>query len=462
VRPSLPAVIEVLVVDDSAVVRQLLTTLLTSESGIHVTTASDPVVAMAKMRRRRPHVILLDLEMPRMDGLTFLRQIMATDPLPVVVCSGFAEPGTGLAMRALSAGAVDIMPKPRLPVAGAVDPTALLDVVRAAAMARVGPPRIQRTITLPGLMPAKAAPPPAGGAPVPARTTGVHRVPTPAPARTTGVHRVPTPAPARTTGVHRVPTPAPARTTSVQRVPTGAQGVPTAAQRVPTGPHRITTGVHRVPTGTNGVTTGVHRVTTEAIVAIGASTGGTEALRDILRAMPADAPGIVIVQHMPAGFTAAFAEHLNGICRIEVREAAPGDRVIRGRALIARGDRHLLVKRHGFDVVCELSDAAPVSRHRPSVDVLFRSIAEAVGPRAVGVILTGMGADGAEGLLAMKQAGASTIAQDESTSVVFGMPKEAIDRGAVDVVLPLPRIAAGILQRVPAVTGSRPAEAGRS
>jgi len=434
VRPSLPAVIEVLVVDDSAVVRQLLTTLLTSESGIHVTTASDPVVAMAKMRRRRPHVILLDLEMPRMDGLTFLRQIMATDPLPVVVCSGFAEPGTGLAMRALSAGAVDIMPKPRLPVAGAVDPTALLDVVRAAAMARVGPPRIQRTITLPGLMPAKAAPPPAGGAPVPARTTGVHRV----------------------------PTPAPARTTSVQRVPTGAQGVPTAAQRVPTGPHRITTGVHRVPTGTNGVTTGVHRVTTEAIVAIGASTGGTEALRDILRAMPADAPGIVIVQHMPAGFTAAFAEHLNGICRIEVREAAPGDRVIRGRALIARGDRHLLVKRHGFDVVCELSDAAPVSRHRPSVDVLFRSIAEAVGPRAVGVILTGMGADGAEGLLAMKQAGASTIAQDESTSVVFGMPKEAIDRGAVDVVLPLPRIAAGILQRVPAVTGSRPAEAGRS
>ena len=433
-RPSLPAVIEVLVVDDSAVVRQLLTTLLTSESGIHVTTASDPVVAMAKMRRRRPHVILLDLEMPRMDGLTFLRQIMATDPLPVVVCSGFAEPGTGLAMRALSAGAVDIMPKPRLPVAGAVDPTALLDVVRAAAMARVGPPRIQRTITLPGLMPAKAAPPPAGGAPVPARTTGVHRV----------------------------PTPAPARTTSVQRVPTGAQGVPTAAQRVPTGPHRITTGVHRVPTGTNGVTTGVHRVTTEAIVAIGASTGGTEALRDILRAMPADAPGIVIVQHMPAGFTAAFAEHLNGICRIEVREAAPGDRVIRGRALIARGDRHLLVKRHGFDVVCELSDAAPVSRHRPSVDVLFRSIAEAVGPRAVGVILTGMGADGAEGLLAMKQAGASTIAQDESTSVVFGMPKEAIDRGAVDVVLPLPRIAAGILQRVPAVTGSRPAEAGRS
>jgi two-component system chemotaxis response regulator CheB len=177
--------------------------------------------------------------------------------------------------------------------------------------------------------------------------------------------------------------------------------------------------------------------------------------------MPADAPGIVIVQHMPAGFTAAFAEHLNGTCRMEVREAASGDRVTRGRALVARGDRHLLVKRRGFDLVVELSDAPAVSRHRPSVDVLFHSVAEAVGPRAVGVILTGMGADGADGLLAMKQAGASTIAQDESTSVVFGMPKEAIERGGVDVVLPLPRITAGILQRVPSVTAARAAEGGR-
>jgi two-component system chemotaxis response regulator CheB len=433
-RPALPPVIEVLVVDDSAVVRQLLTTLLTAETGIHVTTASDPVVAMAKMRRRRPHVILLDLEMPRMDGLTFLRQIMASDPLPVVVCSGFADPGTGLAMRALAAGAVDIMPKPRLPAAGAVDTSGLLDVVRAASLARVGPPRIQRTITLPGLMPAMA-PPSADRAAAPARTTGVHRVPT-------GAHRVPT-------GAHRVPT--------------GANRVPTGANRVPTGTNGVTTGVYRVPTGNSSVTTGVHRsVTTEVVVAIGASTGGTEALRDILRAMPADAPGIVIVQHMPAGFTAAFAEHLKGICRMDVREAAHGDRVVRGRALVARGDRHLLVKRHGFEIVCELRDAPPVSRHRPSVDVLFHSVAEAVGPRAIGVILTGMGADGAEGLLAMKRAGAATIAQDESTSVVFGMPKEAIDRGAADVVLPLPRIAPGILQRVPAVTGGRAAEAGRS
>jgi two-component system, chemotaxis family, protein-glutamate methylesterase/glutaminase len=206
--------------------------------------------------------------------------------------------------------------------------------------------------------------------------------------------------------------------------------------------------------------TASHRVTNDPIVAIGASTGGTEALKEILRAMPYDAPGIVIVQHMPVGFTAAFAEHLADVCKMEVREAAQGDRVARGRALLARGDRHLRVVRRNLELVVELDDGPPVCRHRPSVDVLFRSVADAVGPRALGVILTGMGADGADGLLAMKRAGASTIAQDESTSVVFGMPKEAIDRGAVDVVLPLPRIAAGILQRVPSSAGPRTAEGG--
>jgi two-component system chemotaxis response regulator CheB len=207
--------------------------------------------------------------------------------------------------------------------------------------------------------------------------------------------------------------------------------------------------------------TGSFRVATDALIAIGASTGGTEALRDILRAMPFDAPGIVIVQHMPAGFTAAFAEHLNAQCKIEVCEASAGDRVIPGRAIIARGDRHLRIQRRGFDLLVELSEEAPVCRHRPSVDVLFHSVADVVGPNAVGVILTGMGADGAKGLLAMRRAGAPTIAQDEATSVVFGMPKEAIDLGAVDVVLPLPRIAAGILQRVPNPAGTRTAEAGR-
>jgi two-component system, chemotaxis family, protein-glutamate methylesterase/glutaminase len=368
--------IDVLVVDDSAVVRQLMSSLLVPAAGIRTHTASDPLVAMAKMRRHRPHVILLDLEMPRMDGITFLKQIMATDPIPVVVCSGFAEPGTMLAMRALAAGAVDILPKPRLFASGGVEDNGLLDVVRAAAQAKIGPPRAPRTTTLHGWTP------------------------------------------------------------------------PQTRKRAPE------------PGTSRPGTTGLHRVPSDTVIAIGASTGGTEALKEIMRAMPHDAPGILIVQHMPAGFTAAFADHLADICRMEVREAVHGDRIVRGRALLARGDRHLRVVRRGFDLVAEVDDGPPVSRHRPSVDVLFRSVAEAVGPRAIGVILTGMGADGADGLLTMKRAGAATIAQDESTSVVFGMPKEAIDRGAVDVVLPLSRIAGGILQRVPVPTGARTAEGG--
>jgi two-component system chemotaxis response regulator CheB len=368
--------IDVLIVDDSAVVRRVMSMLLGRHAALRLHTASDPLVAMAKMRRHRPHVILLDLEMPRMDGLTFLKQIMSSDPIPVVVCSGFAEPGTKLAVRALAAGAVDIAAKPRVSATGAAEDNGLLDVVLAAAQAKVGPPRASRANTLPGWTPAPRKPLP------------------------------PSP-PARIGG------------------------------------------------------TASHRVTNDAIIAIGASTGGTEALKEILRAMPSDAPGIVIVQHMPAGFTAAFAEHLADVCKMEVREAVSGDRVARGRALLARGDRHLIVRRRNLELVVEVDDSPPVCRHRPSVDVLFRSVAETMGPRALGVILTGMGADGADGLLAMKQAGATTIAQDEATSVVFGMPKEAIDRGAVDVVLPLPRIAAGILQRVPVVGGPRAAEGGR-
>jgi two-component system chemotaxis response regulator CheB len=370
-----PPLIDVLVVDDSAVMRRLMTSLLGPQAGIRVTTAHDPLVAMAKMKRHRPNVILLDLEMPRMDGLTFLKQIMSTDPIPVIVCSGFAEPGTMLAMRALAAGAVDIVPKPRVSASGYTDDNGLLDVVRAAAQARVGPPRYQRSNTLPGWTP------------------------------------------------------------------------PAANKRATAQPPAR-------------ITTATHRVSSDVVIAIGASTGGTEALKEILRAMPYDAPGIVIVQHMPAGFTAAFAEHLADVCKMEVREAESGDRVVRGRALLARGDRHLRIHRRGFDLVAELDDGPPVCRHRPSVDVLFRTVAEAVGPRALGVILTGMGADGADGLLTMKKAGASTIAQDESSSVVFGMPKEAIDRGAVDVVLPLSKIAAGILQRAPGLAGVRAVEGG--
>jgi two-component system chemotaxis response regulator CheB len=349
--------IDVLIVDDSAIVRRVMTGLLGRHANLRLHTASDPLVAMAKMRRHRPNVIVLDLEMPRMDGLTFLKQIMATDPIPVVVCSGFAEPGTNLAVRALAAGAVDVALKPRVSASGAAEDNGLLDVVLAAAQAKIGPPRAPRNNTLPGWRPAPVRKPPP----------------------------------------------------------------PDAARP------RI------------GVTAS-HRVANDPIIAIGASTGGTEALKEILRAMPPDAPGIVIVQHMPVGFTAAFAEHLADVCRMEVREAADGDRVVRGRALLARGDRHLKVLRRHLELVVELDDAPPVCRHRPSVDVLFRSVADAVGPRALGVILTGMGADGADGLLTMKRAGAVTIAQDESTSVVFGMPKEAIARKAADQVAPLGRI----------------------
>jgi two-component system chemotaxis response regulator CheB len=252
--------IDVLVVDDSAVVRRLMTSLLGPQTDIRVSTAHDPLVAMAKMRRHRPNVIVLDLEMPRMDGITFLKQIMASDPIPVVVCSGFAEPGTNLAMRALAAGAVDIVLKPRVSASGFTDDNGLLDVVRAAAQARVGAARVHRSNTLVGV----AAP--AG----PKRRAG---------------------APSRLTG------------------------------------------------------TASHLVTSDVVIAIGASTGGTEALKDILRAMPFDAPGIVIVQHMPAGFTTAFADHLADICKMEVREAEPGDRVVRGRTLLAWGDCHMRVRR---------------------------------------------------------------------------------------------------------------------
>jgi two-component system, chemotaxis family, protein-glutamate methylesterase/glutaminase len=358
-QSAAPSKIDVLVVDDSAVIRQLMTSLLATDRAFQVATASDPLVAMARMRRSRPHVILLDLEMPRMDGLTFLKRIMAEDPLPIVVCSGFAEPGTRLALRALGAGAVEVALKPRLFPDGRVEDNGLLDIVRAAAQARV---------------------------------------------------RVPAPS---------LPTPGRSSMAAAPRPSLPKTPLPSAA-----GPRA-----------------------TDMLVAIGASTGGTEALREVLGGMPPDAPGIVVVQHMPPGFTAAFAEHLDAHCRIEVREAKHGDRVQPGLALIAPGNRHVLVQRRGSHLLVELSDAAPVCRHRPSADVLFRSVAAAVGPRAVGVILTGMGSDGANGLREMRLGGAHTIAQDESTSVVFGMPKEAFERGAVDTVLPLPRICGAILAR---------------
>ncbi len=349
-RPAGPT--RIMVVDDSAVVRQALRAILT-RVGMLVEVAADPLIAQQKMRGWRPDALVLDIEMPRMDGLTFLRKIMSEDPIPVLVCSGVAAQGTEVALQALEEGAVDIVEKPRLGVKGFLEDSAarLVEAVRGASQARVRyrARRPEAKLAAYAVLPA-------------------------------------------------------------------------------TRPHAL------------------HQ-TTQKVVAVGASTGGTEALRQMLEAMPPDAPGLAIVQHMPEVFTAAFARRLEQTCRIEVREAKDGDRVCSGRAVVAQGNHHLAVRRSGAHYVAEILGGPPVSRHKPSVDVLFRSVAQAAGPNAVGVILTGMGDDGASGLLEMRRAGAYTIAQDEATSVVFGMPKEAIERGAVHEVLPLPRIAASVLRR---------------
>jgi two-component system chemotaxis response regulator CheB len=349
--------LHVLVVDDSAVVREVLTAVLSQEPGFTVAVAADPFIAMNKMKQRRPDVMILDLEMPRMDGLTFLQKIVREDPIPVVICSALTGPETSIGLQALDEGAVEVVTKPRLGVKEFLYESAvtLIDAVRAADRSRHKLPRND-----------PSAPPP--------------------------------------------------------RLSADA----VLAQRP------------------NGNLT----LTTDKVIAIGASTGGTEALRGLLEALPPDAPGLVIVQHMPEGFTAAFAQRLNQTCRIDVKEAATGDRVYPGRALIAPGNRHTLVRRSGAVYMIEVVDGPLVSRHRPSVDVLFRSVAQAVGRNAVGVVMTGMGSDGADGLLEMKQAGALTIAQDEATCVVFGMPKEAIDRGAVDKVVGLGQIPQYILSRL--------------
>lgn len=348
--------LNVLVVDDSATVRQVLLTVLSEKRGFRVTTAADPFIAMDKMKKFPPDVILLDLEMPRMDGITFLEKLMSRSPLPVVICSGLTGPGTEAAIRALEIGAVDIINKPQVGVRGFLEESAVLleDTVRAAATAQVH--RFQR---------------------------------------------------------RQIPS------SKYQR---GNTVIPSAVlARSPHHPKKI--------------------------IAIGASTGGTEALLHVLEQMPDDCPGIVVVQHMPEGFTAAFAKRLNGICRIDVKEAADGDKISPGRAYIAPGNRHILVRRLGPSYFLEVRDGALVSRHRPSVNVLFRSVAQAAGSHAVGVLMTGMGDDGADGLLEMKQAEAFTIAQDEASCVVFGMPREAIVRGAVDEILPLSKIPAAILQK---------------
>ncbi|RII28341.1 MAG: chemotaxis response regulator protein-glutamate methylesterase [Geobacter sp.] len=348
--------IRVLIVDDSAVVRQVLSDIISADPELEVIgTAADPYIAAERMKTTVPDVITMDVEMPRMDGITFLQRIMSQHPIPVVICSSLTEKGSETALKALEYGAVEIIEKPRLGTRQFLEESALriCDAIRAAS--RVRPRRI-------------------------------------------------------------------------------------ATRKREIAPKLTADAVLTRPTSLAMVRT------TEKVVVVGTSTGGTEALRVLLEALPADSPGIVIVQHMPEYFTAAFADRLDGICRISVKEAQNNDSVIPGRALIAPGNRHILLKRSGARYYVELKDGPLVCRHRPSVDVLFRSAARYAGANTVGVIMTGMGDDGARGMRELKEAGAVTIAQDEATSVVFGMPKEAISHGGVDMVLPLNGIAAAVLK----------------
>lgn len=350
--------IGVMIIDDSAVVRQVLTDEISRQPDMRViAVAPDPLFAMEKMKNAWPDVIVLDVEMPRMDGLTFLQQTMATRPTPVIICSSLAAEGSDVALRALSSGAFAIIEKPKIGLKDFLkDPSnSLVAVVRAASQAKMD-----------RLRPA-------------ARTS----------------EAVPAP---KLSADH------------VLSAPTGNLNVPM----------------------------------TERIVAIGCSTGGTQALEEILSALPRTSPGIVIVQHMPEAFTRSFAQRLDGICQISIKEAADGDRILPGTALIAPGGRHLLVARSGAQYRVEVKDGPLVSRHKPSVDVLFRSVAKSAGRNATGFILTGMGDDGARGMREMHDAGARCLAQDEDSCVVFGMPREAIKLGGVHQIIGLDQIASSI------------------
>ncbi len=342
--------IKVLVVDDSAMVRQLLTEILNQDPDIEVVgTAPDPYIARDKIKRLNPDVLTLDVEMPRMDGVTFLANLMRLRPMPVVMVSSLTEKGADVTLRALELGAVDFVTKPAVDVAHGLQEYAeeLIAKVKNAA-----------------------------------------------------------------------------------RVPVRARAEKALLRQQHAPPRLKSAGMFK---------------STDKVIAVGASTGGTEAIKELLLALPADTPGMVITQHIPAAFSAPFARRMDGCAAMTVREAEDGEQILPGHVYIAPGDRHLRVERSGARYLCRLDDGPRVNRHKPSVDVLFHSVAENVGPNAVGVILTGMGDDGARGLRAMHEAGAHTIAQDEKTSVVWGMPGEAVRHGGVDEVLPLHEIPARLL-----------------
>ncbi|MEY4591566.1 MAG: hypothetical protein RIR18_461 [Pseudomonadota bacterium] len=347
--------IKVMIVDDSALVRQVISQALAKEPGIEViATASDPVFAIEKLRSAWPDVLIVDIEMPRMDGISFLRKVMTERPTPTIICSSLAEKGSAATFDALAAGAFTIITKPKAGLKSFLEDSSndIVAAVRAAAKANMKAVR-----SLPPVEP-------------------------------------------------------------VLRPKHSADVI-------------LSAGVSKT------TAVGAMSNTTDKVIAIGTSTGGTQALEAVLTRLPATSLGIVIVQHMPEKFTAMFAERLNGICQIEVREAKDGDRVIPGLALIAPGGKHMMLKRSGAQYVVEVVDGPLVNRHKPSVDVLFRSVAKFAGANALGVIMTGMGDDGARGMKEMHDVGAKTIAQDEATCVVFGMPKEAIKLGAADQIMPL-------------------------
>ena len=372
-----------MIVDDSAVVRQVMTALLNADAGVEVIgAAADPVFAMERMKRQWPDVILLDVEMPRMDGITFLKKLMHERPTPVVICSTLTEAGAPTTLEALAAGAVTTITKPKVGLKDFLHDASseLSNAIRVAAKANV---RRRAVVAGAGAMAAGRVA--AAGA-----SAGL----------------------AVKTGVGLSPVP-----------------VKNSADVI-LGPARQ----------------GAMTRTTERIVALGTSTGGTQALERVLTQLPVVSPGIVIVQHMPPNFTAAFAARLDGLCEINVREAKNNDRVIPGCALVAPGGKHMLLKRSGAQYYVEIKEGPPVNRHCPSVDVLFRSVAACAGANALGVIMTGMGDDGARGLKEMRDAGAHTVAQDEASCVVFGMPKEAIKLEAAERVVGLEGISQLILR----------------
>jgi two-component system chemotaxis response regulator CheB len=354
--------IKVLCVDDSALIRSLMTEIINSQPDMTVVaTAPDPLVARDLIKQHNPDVLTLDVEMPRMDGLDFLEKLMRLRPMPVVMVSSLTERGSEITLRALELGAVDFVTKPKVGIRdGMLDYSEkLADKIRAAARARVR----------------QAAP---------------------------------------------------------------AQHAAAASAQAGAAAHAPS----HAPLFNNPL------VSTEKLIIVGASTGGTEAIREVLVPLPPDAPAVLIAQHMPPGFTKSFAQRLNGLCRITVKEAEHGERVLPGHAYIAPGHAHLLLARSGANYIAHLSDDPPVNRHRPSVDVLFRSAAQHAGKNAVGVILTGMGRDGAAGLLDMRKAGAYTLAQDEASCIVFGMPREAIAMGAADEIASLSEMSRRVMTRL--------------